>query len=173
MVLKKVITLVTIFACSTTTLVLASPGHSDDTSSESKPTFRAGQPGESQSVDRVIQVEASDLMRFTPENWTVTPGDTIQFVVSNTGQILHEFVIDTVKGNASHRKTMRETMAGDSMMVHDDPNSVSVLPGESDELIWTFSESGSFEAACNIPGHYQAGMRAQVSVFNGTVAHNP
>ena len=44
------------------------------------------------------------------------------------------------------------------MMVHDDPNSVLVEPGAVGELIWTFSSATELEFACNVPGHYQAGM---------------
>ncbi len=35
----------------------------------------------------------------------------------------------------------------------------------SQEVIWTFSEKGSIEFACNVPGHYQAGMYGEVN-FN-------
>lgn len=170
MVLKKI---VTILACSATTLAFAGPGHSESSASEEKPNFAAGQPGENHSVDRTIQVEASDRMRFSSEEWSVKPDETIRFVVSNTGQIPHEFVIDTIQGNAIHREGMMEAMAEDGMMQHDDPNSVSVAPGESGELIWTFSKSGNFEAACNIPGHYQAGMHARIGVSDDILAANP
>ena len=43
-------------------------------------------------------------------------------------------------------------------MKHDDPNSVLVEPGKTAELTWTFSKAGALEFACNLPGHYQAGM---------------
>jgi uncharacterized cupredoxin-like copper-binding protein len=45
------------------------------------------------------------------------------------------------------------------MMGHDDPNSVLLNPGETKELVWKFSEAiVGLEFACNVPGHYQAGM---------------
>jgi uncharacterized cupredoxin-like copper-binding protein len=43
-------------------------------------------------------------------------------------------------------------------MAHNDPNSILVNPGETRELTWTFSGDAELEFACNMPGHYQAGM---------------
>jgi uncharacterized cupredoxin-like copper-binding protein len=50
-------------------------------------------------------------------------------------------------------------------MKHDDPNSVLLEPGENKEIIWKFAEKGAIEFACNVPGHYQAGMYGDVN-FN-------
>lgn len=47
-------------------------------------------------------------------------------------------------------------------MKHDDPNSVLLEPGQSGELIWRFSGDTTLEFACNVPGHYQAGMYGDV-----------
>lgn len=49
-------------------------------------------------------------------------------------------------------------------MKHDDPNSVLVEPGKTAELTWTFSKAGHLEFACNVPGHYQAGMVGKLNV---------
>jgi uncharacterized cupredoxin-like copper-binding protein len=157
---------ITLLACSAASLAVASPGHSDNGSSDGKTSTFAGRAGQIESVDRVVQVKASDQMRFNSNDWAFRPGETIRFVVTNTGQIPHELVIDTIDGHASHRETMMQAMASGGMMEHNDPNAVSVAPGETDELVWTFSETGTFEAACNIPGHYQAGMRASIDVVN-------
>ncbi|MCW8277159.1 cupredoxin domain-containing protein [Pseudomonas sp. PCH199] len=51
-----------------------------------------------------------------------------------------------------------------SGMKHDDPNSVLVEPGKTAELTWTFSKATNLEFACNIPGHYQAGMVGKLTV---------
>ena len=50
-------------------------------------------------------------------------------------------------------------------MQHDDPNMVMVAPGKRAELTWTFSQSTPIEFACNVPGHYQAGMVGKVRVL--------
>jgi hypothetical protein len=37
-------------------------------------------------------------------------------------------------------------------------------PGETKELVWQFTKPGSFEFACNIPGHAEAGMAGTITV---------
>jgi len=56
-------------------------------------------------------------------------------------------------------------------MEHDDPNSVRLDEGASGEVIWTFSNAGTFEFACLIPGHYEAGMHGPITVAE-TVTQN-
>lgn len=45
-------------------------------------------------------------------------------------------------------------------MVHDDPNAVTVEPGQTRELTWRFVGNQPVLFACNIPGHAEAGMVA-------------
>ena len=47
---------------------------------------------------------------------------------------------------------------------HGHPNAIFVKPGASKTLIWTFTKSGVYEFACNIPGHYEAGMKGTIVV---------
>ena len=42
---------------------------------------------------------------------------------------------------------------------------VLLAPGESKEVVWTFTEKAAIEFACNVSGHYQAGMYGEVN-FN-------
>jgi uncharacterized cupredoxin-like copper-binding protein len=59
-------------------------------------------------------------------------------------------------GKMSSTKTMSDHGRD---MGHDDPNSILLNPGESKELVWRFGEQvDGLEFACNVPGHYQAGM---------------
>jgi uncharacterized cupredoxin-like copper-binding protein len=70
-------------------------------------------------------------------------------------------------GAMDHAAMDHGSMAGmdhGSSMKHDDPNNVLVEPGKTAELTWTFSKAGSLEFACNIPGHYQAGMVGKLTV---------
>ena len=52
-----------------------------------------------------------------------------------------------------------------AMMKHDDPNSVLLRPGETKELIWRFAGGMTLEFACNVPGHYEAGMVGELKVL--------
>ena len=61
--------------------------------------------------------------------------------------------------------TRSEARAGMGLRLeHGDPNSVLLEPGESKELVWTFTKAGSLEFACNLPGHYEVGMMGKIVV---------
>ena len=143
-----------------------------------------GQPGNAADVDRTIEVQLGDNY-FEPSQISIQEGETIRFVLRNEGELLHEFNIGTAAMHAAHQDEMMTMMEhgmltptgidhdmmdmdhsgmGQSMgmMVHDDPNSVLVEPGAAEELIWTFSSATDLEFACNVPGHYQAGMFGRV-----------
>ena len=53
---------------------------------------------------------------------------------------------------------MKMDMGGGKTMEHNDPNSVLLEPGKTGEVIWKFSQPAKLEFACNVPGHYEAGM---------------
>lgn len=84
----------------------------------------------------------------------------MRFVVTNTCYLDHEIVFDTVEANAEHAFVMQAYPD----MQHDDPNAISLAPGESGELIWTFSQAGTFQFACLMGGHMEAGMHGPLSV---------
>ncbi len=122
-----------------------------------------GRPGSADEVDRTINIamrETDDgAMLFEPNEFSFKQGETIRFNVTNKGELEHEFVIDTMKGNAKHKKAMAMMN-----MEHDDPNSVRLDPGKSGEVIWKFANTGNFEFACLIPGHYESGMHGPIKV---------
>ena len=120
---------------------------------------------------------------FSPKSLDVKAGETVRFVLVNKGQLLHEFNLGHAAMHAAHQKEMLEMqqngmltptgMSHESMdhsamghgaMKHDDPNSVLVAPGKTAELTWTFTKTDNLEFACNVPGHYQAGMVGAVKV---------
>ena len=119
-----------------------------------------GQPGKADQVQRTIEVKALDTMRYDPQTFTVKAGETIRFVVTNVGRLKHEFVIGDPAEQRAHAEMMKK-MPG---MVHEDPNALSLEPGETKTLIWQFGQAGVVEVACHVPGHYEAGMVAQVKV---------
>ena len=87
-------------------------------------------------------------------------GETVRLVITNKGELEHEFVMDTVEANAEHK----ELMARFPEMEHDDPNAVRLQPGETGEILWTFTNAGEFEFACLMLGHYEAGMHGPLNV---------
>ena len=113
----------------------------------------------------MIEIAAYDDFTFGPEEITVTAGETVTFVVTNVGNLPHDFTLGDEETQDIHEAEMAE-MAGmaASDMAHADPNAVVVAAGETAELTWHFSESGTFVMGCHQPGHYAAGMKGVVQV---------
>jgi uncharacterized cupredoxin-like copper-binding protein len=47
-----------------------------------------------------------------------------------------------------------------------------VAPGKTGEIIWTFNQSGEFDFACLLPGHFEAGMVGKILVRKSIEAKN-
>ena len=62
------------------------------------------------------------------------------------------------------KKKMKKMAKLDKSMGHSHSNSVLLAPKEKKNLIWKFHNTSSIEIACNVPGHYQAGMIAKVTI---------
>jgi uncharacterized cupredoxin-like copper-binding protein len=115
--------------------------------------------GEAAQVKRTIMLAATDL-KFTPMQIAVTIGETVKFEVRNDGQLQHEFILGSEAEQMEHDKEMA-AMAGMNM-THS--NGVSVAPGKTGTLIWTFTKAGTLLYACHVPGHYVAGMIGQLTI---------
>lgn len=129
-------------------------------------TYAFGHPASAKAATRTVDVTLGDMF-FEPKALEVKAGETVRFVLHNKGQVEHEFSLGDAAMHARHQKEMIEHAAmGHSMagMQHDDPNTVMVAPGQSAELTWAFSKATGLEFACNVPGHYQAGMVGQLTV---------
>lgn len=113
-----------------------------------------GHPGKASDVSRTVRVNAGDTT-FNVKRIQVKAGETIRFVISNKSSIPHEFVIASHAEHIEHRKMMQE-MAG--MKMADEPNGVTIDPGQTKELIWKFGKDKDVEFACDIPGHAEQGM---------------
>lgn len=125
--------------------------------------FTFGEPGKADAVTRTVKVEASDEMRFKHEPLTIKRGETIRFVVTNTGKQKHEFSIGDLKSQKAHAQMMLDMPD----MVHEnDPTALTLKPGETGELIWKFSKpvKGGVVLACQVPGHFGAGMKSTVNI---------
>ena len=125
--------------------------------------FSAGEPGDPKQPARVIKVamrEDGKKMFFEPAHITVRKDEQIRFVLSNDGFESHEFVLATVAENRKHAELMRKY----SHMEHDDPNAKRLTLLADGEIVWKFTRRGTFEYACLIPGHREAGMHGTIAV---------
>ena len=122
-----------------------------------------GEPGKAAQVTRTVHIDMTDTMRFTPARIDAKQGETIRFVVKNSGKLKHELVLGTEKELKEHYEVMKKFPE----MEHDDPNMVTVAPGKTGQVIWRFTKAGSIDFACLQPGHYEAGMKGAVTVAAG------
>ena len=125
-------------------------------------TQAIGKPGVAAKVTRTITIDMTDAMRFTPSAVKVRRGETIRFVVTNSGKLKHEFNLGTEADLKAHYAQMLKFPE----MEHDEPNLVSLAPGKTGEVIWQFTQAGTVHFACLHPGHYEAGMKGTVAVGN-------
>ena len=140
-----------------------------------------GKKGESSEVDRVIEIKMYDNY-YEPKEINIKKGETIKFIVYNSGKLVHEFNIATKEMHLKHQpemmkmvekeillgdridiKKMKELAKTDHSMGHSHSNSVLLEPDQSAELIWKFNTDADLEAACNVPGHYESGMIAKIN----------
>ena len=119
-----------------------------------------GQEGDPKNASRTIKVDMTDNMRFTPSDFTVKKGETVKFVVHNSGKVLHEMVLGTKEAIAEHAQLMKKFPE----MEHADANMAHVKPSKKGEIVWQFTQAGEFQFACLQPGHFEAGMVGKVTV---------
>jgi len=156
------------FAAST---ALADPDHAD--------APNIGQAGDVTHVDQVIEVDMGE-MYFDPTNFTFEKGETVKFLLTNSGRAVHEFAIGTEDMQNAHEQEMRVMLREGMMtprvlrhdrmleagMMHVDANARLLAPKETAELVWTFSgEQDELVIACNVPGHRAAGMEGVAKII--------
>ena len=145
------------FALLTATVLIVAACSGGDRASPT--TAATDTPSASAGATRV-EVTLMDTLRIEPAAMTFAAGTTVTFVVTNTGVLDHDFFIGDEAAQAEHEQEM-QAMGG---MGHDEPNGISVDPGETKELTISFAEPGETIAGCHVAGHYAAGMRAAITV---------
>lgn len=144
---------------------LAAPGHGGGHGQGGHAAYDGhaaalGEPGDPKAGARVIKVNMTDNMRFNPATVTVARGETVKFIVRNSGQIRHEMTLGTMDELLAHAAVMEKNPE----MEHDDPNAVTVEPGKTKVILWKFTKAGSFDYGCLVPGHMQGGMKGRIIV---------
>ena len=139
-----------------------------------------GEKGNIKDVTKIITVKMFDNY-YEPNEIIVKKGETVKFVVKNIGKLVHELNIATKEMHKKHqpemakmveheilladkidKNKMKEMAKMDHAMAHKHANSVLLEPNGTGEIIWKFSTLAKLEIACNVPGHYEAGMIAKI-----------
>ena len=144
--------------------------------------MKIGSKGNVNDISRVIKVIMYDNY-YEPSSFQINAGETIKFEVENAGELVHEFNIANKMMHMKHQPEMEkmvenEILLADSIdkdkmkkmakmdksMGHSHSNSVLLEPKQKGDIIWKFDNAVNIEVACNVPGHYQAGMIAKVNI---------
>ena len=125
---------------------------------EESEDFVFGAPGNPSAATRTIEVTATDPYRFDPAALEVESGETVTFVVTNEGDEEHEFVL----GDVAYQEEHGDKMEAGAM--HHGGNGVTIAPGDTEELTWTFPPEGDVLYACHVGGHYDSGMVGAISI---------
>jgi uncharacterized cupredoxin-like copper-binding protein len=95
--------------------------------------------------------------QFQPNQFTIPAGQEIAFNSTNTGSVVHNFVIMKLG-----------TSAGDMFDEEDIPNvywEVEIQPGGSVNTSFSApTEPGEYEVVCRTEGHIVSGMIARLTV---------
>ncbi len=143
-------------------IAFAGPGHKGHSHSHDQETDY-GVPGDKNKPSRTIvvqMIESGQKMLFIPDVFVIKRGEQIRFVLRNVGAIEHEFVLGTKDEIDAHAEEMRKNPD----MEHDDPNAKRVMPKNKSEIVWRFTNAGTFEYGCLIPGHRESGMTGTIVV---------
>ena len=144
--------------------------------------MKIGSLGKESEVSRIIKVIMYDNY-YEPSSFQIKAGETIKFEVENAGMLVHEFNIANKMMHMKHqpemakmaeneillafsidKEKMKKMAIMDKSMGHSHSNSVLLEPKQKGEIIWKFDNAVNIEVACNVPGHYQAGMIAKVNI---------
>lgn len=130
------------------------------------------------TVSRSIQIDMNDKMRFSPDQLTVNADETIKFVVHNSGKLTHEMVLGSEASLQAHAAEMKQAamQKSDHSDSHDHGSGSGVLAlrvqaGDTKEWVVRFEKSQTLQMACLVPGHFEAGMKGQITVQQSTGAN--
>ena len=123
-----------------------------------------GEPGNPSEVTRTVTITATEIV-YDVRELQFKVGETVKFVLVNKGEQDHELVVADAAEQKEHREMMLMMAQNPGMvMEHDDKNMVTAKPGETRSFVWKFTKAGTFQFACNLPGHAEVGMLGKIDV---------
>jgi uncharacterized cupredoxin-like copper-binding protein len=162
-----------LIAVGSLSLLTAACGGGNDSPALKSPTTTASMGmNESTTMNGSAATKTVDLtmvdIAYQPTTLSVQRGERVQFVFHNQGAVRHDGFIGDAAAQTDHEREMREAEGGDKMasdkMAGGDMNAITVEPGKTGQLTYTFDKAGTIEIACHEPGHYAAGMKIAVTV---------
>ena len=102
---------------------------------------------------RLVHVNMTDRLAFSPGAIQARSGETIRFVLTNSGKVTHEFAV----GPAA--KVNADQVDGVTVLEADE-----IVAGMTKTVDYTFDGPGPYGFACHEPGHFEAGMTGTVAL---------
>jgi uncharacterized cupredoxin-like copper-binding protein len=106
--------------------------------------------GQSNGNSREIQIPLSEFKIDSPQT-TFATGTPYRFVIKNEGTVSHDWAI-IPRGETDESQAL--------IKVDED----QLPPAATATREFTFTQTGDFEFACHVPGHYEAGMLLPITV---------
>ena len=103
----------------------------------------ANKPATTSGGAQDLTIKGLDTLKFDPATLTVKSGAPVHLTLTNTGALVHDWVIDDLDG-----KKVAVEAAG----------------GKSAAIDFTPSKAGSYPFYCSQPGHTEAGMKGTLTV---------
>ena len=165
-------------ACSVAAPAAGGDGH--DHGRAAPPSTRATprRPGPAWATGAPVRVVMNDRFRYQPASIMVPAGHRVTFAVTNAGKLPHEFILGDRATQLDHERQM-QTAPPDTGHTHThahmhDPAAASpsgtgaltVSPGETRRLTWTFDKPGIVLYGCHVLGHWAAGMKGTIVVLS-------
>ena len=126
------------------------------------------------STGTPVRVVMNDRFRYQPASITVRAGRRVTFAVHNAGKLPHEFILGDRATQLDHEHQMQAAPPGTGHAhMHDmaaaspsGAGALTVPPGETRRLTWTFDTPGIVLYGCHVLGHWAAGMKGTIVVLS-------
>jgi uncharacterized cupredoxin-like copper-binding protein len=140
-----------------------------------EPRAARRRPGPAWATGAPVRVVMNDRFRYRPAMIMVRAGRRVTFDVTNAGKLPHEFVLGDRATQLDHERQMQGgPSAGGHGHAHGPAGhatpgaggALTVPPGQTRRLTWTFEEPGIVLYGCHVLGHWAAGMKGTIVVLS-------
>jgi uncharacterized cupredoxin-like copper-binding protein len=138
--------------------------------STAAPRAARRKPGPTWATDAPVKVVMNDRFRYRPAAIMVRAGRRVTFAVTNAGKLPHEFILGDRATQLDHERQMQAATTATGHVhdhaAHGPPaaGALTVSPGQTRRLTWTFDEPGVVLYGCHVLGHWAAGMKGTIVV---------
>jgi len=142
-----------------------------------EPRAARRRPGPAWATGAPVRVVMNDRFRYRPAAIMVRAGRRVTFDVTNAGKLPHEFILGDRATQLDHERQMQGGPPAAGAHDHADHahaghatagagGALTVPPGQTRRLTWTFDEPGIVLYGCHVLGHWAAGMKGTIVVLS-------